>query len=82
MKTERDRMLAMGEKLRERIARQDEASEVATESMQRSRAGLSVPSNPIVSLILLGLTGVGKTELCKELSDFFLIQKTCQCMLM
>merc|ERR1712176_656897 len=37
---------------------------------QRSRAGLNDPTKPIASLIFLGPTGVGKTELCKALSEF------------
>ena len=44
--------------------------EVVTQAIQRSRAGLSDPSKPIASLIFLGPTGVGKTELCKALSEF------------
>ena len=57
-------------KLRERVVGQDEAIEVITEAMQRSRAGLNDPSKPISSLIFLGPTGVGKTESCKALSEF------------
>jgi len=41
-----------------------------TEAVQRSRAGLNDPSKPIASLIFLGPTGVGKTELCKALAEF------------
>jgi len=70
METERDRILTMGDKLRERVVGQDEAIEVVTEAIQRSRAGLNDPSKPIASLIFLGPTGVGKTELCKALSEF------------
>ena len=70
METERDRILTMGDKLRERVVGQDEAIEVVTEATQRSRAGLNDSSKPIASLIFLGPTGVGKTELCKALSEF------------
>lgn len=70
METERERILSMGDKLRERVVGQDEAIEVVTEAIQRSRAGLNDPSKPIASLIFLGPTGVGKTELCKALSEF------------
>jgi len=70
METERDRILTMADKLRERVVGQDEAIEVVTEAIQRSRAGLNDPSKPIASLIFLGPTGVGKTELCKALSEF------------
>ena len=70
LETERDRILTMGEKLKDRVIGQDEAVEVVTQAIQRSRAGLSDPSKPIASLIFLGPTGVGKTELCKALSEF------------
>ena len=70
LESEKDRILNMGEKLRERVMGQDEAIQVVTEAVQRSRAGLNDPSKPIASLIFLGPTGVGKTELCKALADF------------
>ena len=68
--SEKNKVLAMGDKLRERVVGQDEAIEVVTQSIQRSRAGLNDPSKPIASLIFLGPTGVGKTELAKALSQF------------
>ena len=68
--TERNKVLAMGEKLKERVVGQDEAVGVVTQAIQRSRAGLNDPSKPIASLIFLGPTGVGKTELAKALSEF------------
>ncbi|KAL7550351.1 hypothetical protein ACHAWF_013613, partial [Thalassiosira exigua] len=68
--SEKNKVLAMGEKLRERVVGQDEAIDVLSQSIQRSRAGLNDPSKPIASLIFLGPTGVGKTELAKALSEF------------
>jgi ATP-dependent Clp protease ATP-binding subunit ClpB len=70
METERERILNMGDKLRERVVGQDEAVRVVTEAIQRSRAGLNDPSKPIASMIFLGPTGVGKTELAKSLAEF------------
>ena len=70
LETERERILTMGDKLRERVVGQDEAVKVVTEAIQRSRAGLNDPSKPIASMIFLGPTGVGKTELCKALAEF------------
>jgi ATP-dependent Clp protease ATP-binding subunit ClpB len=70
METERERVLTMADKLRERVVGQDEAIEVVTDAIQRSRAGMNDPSKPIASLIFLGPTGVGKTELAKALSEF------------
>lgn len=70
LESERDRILTMGDKLRERLIGQDEAIRVVTEAVQRSRAGLNDPSKPIASLIFLGPTGVGKTECAKALAEF------------
>merc|ERR1711907_894706 len=70
LESERDRILKMADTLKDRVIGQDEAIEVVTEAVQRSRAGLNDPSKPIASMVFLGPTGVGKTELCKALSDF------------
>jgi ATP-dependent Clp protease ATP-binding subunit ClpB len=70
LETERDRILHMGEKIKERVVGQDEAVDLITQAVQRSRAGLNDPNKPIASFIFLGPTGVGKTELCKALSEF------------
>ena len=59
LETERDRILNMGEKIRERVVGQDEAVDVITQAVQRSRAGLNDPNKPIASFIFLGPTGVG-----------------------
>ncbi|KAL7490322.1 hypothetical protein ACHAW6_016138 [Cyclotella cf. meneghiniana] len=68
--SEKNKVLTMGDKLRERVVGQDEAIDVVTQAIQRSRAGLNDPTKPIASLIFLGPTGVGKTELAKALSEF------------
>ena len=70
LESERDRILSMGNELRDRVVGQDEAIEVVTQAVQRSRAGLNDPNKPIASMMFLGPTGVGKTELCKALSEF------------
>ncbi|KAL3776200.1 hypothetical protein HJC23_011067 [Cyclotella cryptica] len=70
LETERERVLTMADKLRERVVGQDEAIEIVTDAIQRSRAGMNDPSKPIASMIFLGPTGVGKTELAKALSQF------------
>jgi len=70
METERERVLTMADKLRERVVGQDEAIEIVSDAIQRSRAGMNDPSKPIASMIFLGPTGVGKTELAKALSEF------------
>jgi len=59
LETERDRILTMGDKIRERVVGQDEAVDAITQAVQRSRAGLNDPNKPIASFIFLGPTGVG-----------------------
>jgi ATP-dependent Clp protease ATP-binding subunit ClpB len=68
--SEKNKVLQMGAKLRERVVGQDEAIDTVTQAIQRSRAGLNDPTKPIASMIFLGPTGVGKTELAKSLSEF------------
>eukprot|EP00560_Eucampia_antarctica_P002757 CAMPEP_0197833804 /NCGR_PEP_ID=MMETSP1437-20131217/20142_1 /TAXON_ID=49252 ORGANISM="Eucampia antarctica, Strain CCMP1452" /NCGR_SAMPLE_ID=MMETSP1437 /ASSEMBLY_ACC=CAM_ASM_001096 /LENGTH=966 /DNA_ID=CAMNT_0043438075 /DNA_START=124 /DNA_END=3024 /DNA_ORIENTATION=+ len=70
LETERDRILNMGEKLGERVVGQKEAIDTITDAIQRSRAGLNDPTKPLASMVFLGPTGVGKTELCKALAEF------------
>src|SRR5256712_5838790 len=70
MQGERDKLLAMEEKLHERVGGQDEAVHLVADAVRGSRAGLSDPNRPYGSFLFLGPTGVGKTELCKALSAF------------
>ncbi|RHZ75353.1 hypothetical protein Glove_216g177 [Diversispora epigaea] len=70
LKSERDRLLHMEEKLSERVVGQNEAIKVVSEAVRLSRAGLQSPSRPIASFMFLGPTGVGKTELCKAIAEF------------
>lgn len=67
---ESERLLRMEEELHKRIVGQDEAISVVTKATRRSRAGLKSPNRPIGSFLLLGPTGVGKTELCRALAEF------------
>jgi ATP-dependent Clp protease ATP-binding subunit ClpC len=60
----------MEEALHERIVGQDEAINTISKAVRRARAGLKDPKRPIGSFILLGPTGVGKTELTKALAEF------------
>src|SRR6266481_1551038 len=68
MQGERDKLLAMEEKLHERVVGQDEAVHLVADAIRRSRAGLSDPNKPYGSFLFLAPTGVGKTELCKALA--------------
>jgi ATP-dependent Clp protease ATP-binding subunit ClpB len=54
LENERDRILKMGEVIADRVVGQDQAIEVVTEAIQRSRAGLNDPTKPIASLVFLG----------------------------
>jgi ATP-dependent Clp protease ATP-binding subunit ClpB len=67
---ERDKLLAMEDKLHERVVGQDEAVRLVSDAIRRSRAGLADPNRPYGSFLFLGPTGVGKTELCKALAAF------------
>ncbi|MEE9442505.1 MAG: ATP-dependent Clp protease ATP-binding subunit [candidate division Zixibacteria bacterium] len=67
---ESKRLLRMGESLKERIVGQDEAISSLTKAIRRARAGLSDPNKPIGSFLFLGPTGVGKTELARQLAEF------------
>ncbi|PRD65090.1 ATP-dependent chaperone ClpB [Malikia granosa] len=70
MQGERDKLLAMEDKLHERVVGQHEAIQAVANAIRRSRAGLSDPNRPLGSFLFLGPTGVGKTELCKALAGF------------
>jgi ATP-dependent Clp protease ATP-binding subunit ClpC len=66
---EKERLLGMEDRLRERVIGQDEAVAAVADAVLRSRAGLSSPSRPIGSFLFLGPTGVGKTELARALAE-------------
>lgn len=70
MESERDKLLNLEEELHKRVVGQEDATRAVAEAIQRSRAGLSDPNRPIASLVFLGPTGVGKTELCKALASY------------
>ena len=70
MQGEREKLLTMEEKLHQRVIGQDEAVQLVSDAIRRSRAGLSDPNRPYGSFLFLGPTGVGKTELCKALANF------------
>ena len=67
---EREKLLQMEDKLRDRVVGQDEAVTAVADAVRRARAGLSDPNRPIGSFLFLGPTGVGKTELTKALAEF------------
>jgi ATP-dependent Clp protease ATP-binding subunit ClpB len=67
---EREKLIHMEDKLRERVVGQEQAITAVAEAVRRARAGLQDPRRPIGSFLFLGPTGVGKTELCKALAEF------------
>ena len=74
--SEREKLLHLEEELHKRIVGQDEAITAISDAVRRSRAGLSDPKRPIGSLLFLGTTGVGKTELSKALAEFLFDDET------
>jgi ATP-dependent Clp protease ATP-binding subunit ClpC len=68
--TDSAKLLNMYDTVATKIIGQDEAIKKLTKAIQRTRAGLKDPKKPIGSFIFLGPTGVGKTELAKELARF------------
>lgn len=67
---EREKLLNMEHELHNRVVGQQQAIDVISDAVRRSRAGLSDARRPIGSFIFLGSTGVGKTELAKALAEF------------
>ncbi|MNJ93034.1 Negative regulator of genetic competence ClpC/MecB [compost metagenome] len=68
--TDSNKLLNMYDTVADKIIGQDDAIKKLTKAIQRTRAGLKDPKKPIGSFIFLGPTGVGKTELAKELARF------------
>jgi len=66
---ESERLLKMEGTLHTRVIGQDEAVKAISKAIRRGRVGLKDPKRPVGSFIFLGPTGVGKTELCKALSE-------------
>ncbi len=67
---ERGKLLAMEEKIMQRVVGQDIAVKAVANAIRRARAGLQDQRRPIGSFLFLGPTGVGKTELTKALAEF------------
>jgi ATP-dependent Clp protease ATP-binding subunit ClpB len=65
-----DKLLKMERRLGRRVVGQEEAIQVVSNAVRRSRAGLQDRQRPIGSFIFLGPTGVGKTELARALAEF------------
>jgi ATP-dependent Clp protease ATP-binding subunit ClpB len=70
LEEEAQKLSRMEDDLKKKIIGQDEAVKKISDTIKRSRAGISDPNRPIGSFIFLGPTGVGKTELTKKLAEF------------
>ncbi len=68
VESEREKLLALRRHLKTRVIGQEVAVERVTDAVIRSRAGIKDPRKPIGSFLFLGPTGVGKTQLAKELT--------------
>ncbi len=70
MEGETQKLIEIEKSLKSRIVGQDEAVDLVSACIRRSRTGLSDPHRPTGSFLFIGPTGVGKTELAKSLAWF------------
>ncbi len=67
---EREKLLKMEQTIGQRVIGQQDAVIAVSKAVRRARAGLQDPNRPLGSFLVLGPTGVGKTELTKALAGF------------
>lgn len=67
--SDRERLMQLEDTLHHRVVGQTHAVNSISDAIRRARAGLSDPNRPVASMMFLGTTGVGKTELAKALSE-------------
>ncbi|MDE0518861.1 MAG: AAA family ATPase [Bdellovibrionales bacterium] len=70
LESESHKLLNMEQNLYTQVVGQDQAIQLISDAIRRSRAGIADPHHPIGSFIFLGPTGVGKTETARALSHF------------
>jgi ATP-dependent Clp protease ATP-binding subunit ClpB len=68
MSSEKDKVLNLENNLKKRVKGQDEALNIVSDAIIRSRSGLKDPNKPIGTFMFLGPTGVGKTEVARSLA--------------
>ncbi len=70
LESEREKLIHMEERLRQRVVGQDHALSAVANAIRRARAGIQDPRRPLGSFLFLGPTGVGKTETARALAEF------------
>ncbi|MEZ6014863.1 MAG: ATP-dependent chaperone ClpB [Planctomycetota bacterium] len=70
LETERHKLIHMEDGLHKRVIGQDAAVAAISQAVRRARAGLTEPTRPLGAFLMLGPTGVGKTELAKAVAEF------------
>ena len=71
MNQETEKLIFLEERLNQRIIGQKEAVHAICNTLQRSAAGLGDPRRPMGVFLLLGTSGIGKTELCRALAGAY-----------
>lgn len=66
--TERDQLAVLEKRMKQKVFGQDRALEAVVAAIKLSRAGLSLPDHPVGAFLFAGPTGVGKTEVAKQLA--------------
>ena len=66
--SEKEKLLLLEDNMKKRVMGQDEALELVSDAVIKSRSGIKDPNRPIASFMFLGPTGVGKTEVARTLA--------------
>ncbi len=66
--SEKEKLLSLEDNMKKRVMGQDEALELVSDAVIKSRSGIKDPNRPIASFMFLGPTGVGKTEVARTLA--------------
>ena len=68
LESEKEKLLHLEDDMKKRVMGQDEALQVVSDAIIKSRSGIKDPNRPIASFMFLGPTGVGKTEVARTLA--------------
>ncbi|HEY9054525.1 MAG TPA: ATP-dependent Clp protease ATP-binding subunit ClpA [Rectinemataceae bacterium] len=66
--SEKERLVGLGSGLKSQVFGQDSAIDAVVKAVKRSRAGFRAPDKPVANFLFVGPTGVGKTELARQLA--------------